>query len=63
MYGIFGTELGEIVDMFAQETSDRVAALLGRLEAPDWEGLRGAAHQLRGAGAGYGLEAGRGPSW
>ena len=47
-------DLGEIVEMFAQEMPNRVATLLGQLEAEDWEGLQRTAHQLKGAAGSYG---------
>ena len=50
-------ELGEIVDMFVEEMPDRVATLLARMNDHDWEGLRTAAHQLKGAAGSYGFGA------
>lgn len=57
LYSSFGDdpELEEILEMFVEEMSDRVAALLDRLHASDWEGLRRAAHQLKGAAGSYGF--------
>lgn len=48
-------DLTEIVEQFALEMPDRVARLLGRLDEADWEGLRRAAHQLKGAAGSYGF--------
>lgn len=50
-------DLGEIVEMFVDEMPDRVSNLLFRLESGDWEELRQAAHQLKGAAGSYGFEA------
>ncbi len=50
-------DLREIVDQFVQEMSDRIAAVVDRMEANDWEGLRRLAHQLKGAAGSYGFEA------
>jgi histidine phosphotransfer protein HptB len=49
-------DLAEIVDLFVEEMSGRVAALLGQLNAADWEGLRRTAHQLKGAAGSYGFD-------
>jgi len=48
-------DLGELVEMFVEEMPDRVADLLNRLNSSDWEGLRRAAHQLKGAAGSYGF--------
>jgi len=48
-------DLTEIVELFVQEMPDRIARLLDRLAASDWEGLRRAAHQLKGAAGSYGF--------
>lgn len=48
-------DLGELVDMFVAEMPDRVANLLARLNDHDWDGLRTAAHQLKGAAGSYGF--------
>lgn len=50
-------DLGGIVDMFVDEMSGRVAALLDQLNTADWEGLRRTAHQLKGAAGSYGFDA------
>jgi HPt (histidine-containing phosphotransfer) domain-containing protein len=49
-------DLGGIVEMFVEEMPDRVSGLMERLNASDWEGLRRAAHQLRGAAGSYGFD-------
>ncbi len=58
MYSTLGgdPDLGEIVEMFVEEMPDRVAALQSQLAAADWEGLRRAAHQLKGAAGSYGFD-------
>ncbi|MGQ9576088.1 MAG: Hpt domain-containing protein [Thermoguttaceae bacterium] len=48
-------DLREIVALFVQEMPQRVATLLERLDCSDWEGLRRAAHQLKGAAGSYGF--------
>jgi HPt (histidine-containing phosphotransfer) domain-containing protein len=48
--------LGQIVPMFVAEMPDRVGQLLARLEAGDWQGLREAAHQMKGAAGSYGFQ-------
>jgi histidine phosphotransfer protein HptB len=50
-------DLREIVDLFVEEMPDRVATLLDKLQSQDWEGLRQAAHQLKGAAGSYGFDA------
>ena len=50
-------DLCGIVEMFVEEMSGRVVALLAHLEAADWEGLRRTAHQLKGAAGSYGFDA------
>lgn len=44
----------EIVEMFVSEIPDRVAALVGAYDGRQWADLRRGAHQLKGAGGGYG---------
>jgi HPt (histidine-containing phosphotransfer) domain-containing protein len=48
-------DLSEIVEMFVAELPERVATLLQCLERQQWESLRRAAHQLKGAGGSYGF--------
>ena len=48
-------DLADIVGMFVQEMPERIARLLDRFAASDWEGLRRAAHQLKGAAGSYGF--------
>jgi histidine phosphotransfer protein HptB len=50
-------DLSEIVDMFVDEMPDRIANLLAQLESGNWEELRRAAHQLKGAAGSYGFDA------
>ena len=49
--------MGELVDLFVEEMPDRVAQLLELLDQGNWEGLRRAAHQLKGAAGSYGFDA------
>ena len=49
-------DLGEIVDMFVDEMPDRIANLLAQFESGNWEELRRAAHQLKGAAGSYGFD-------
>lgn len=57
LYSSLGTDpdLADLVDLFVQEMPDRVAKLLDSLEAGDWDQLRRAAHQLKGAAGSYGF--------
>jgi HPt (histidine-containing phosphotransfer) domain-containing protein len=48
-------DLRDIVELFVDEMPARVAVLLDRLNTGDWEGLRQAAHQLKGAAGSYGF--------
>ena len=50
-------DLRDIVEMFVEEMPGRVASLLEHLNDADWDGLRRAAHQLKGAAGSYGFEA------
>ena len=50
-------DLSEIVGMFVDEMPDRLANLLAQLESGNWEELRRAAHQLKGAAGSYGFDA------
>ena len=58
IYSILGgdPDLGELVGMFVDEMPDRVSNIQTLLEARDWEELRRAAHQLKGAAGSYGFE-------
>jgi HPt (histidine-containing phosphotransfer) domain-containing protein len=47
--------LGQLVDLFVAEMPSQTARLIDRLEARDWEGLRRAAHQLKGSAGSYGF--------
>jgi HPt (histidine-containing phosphotransfer) domain-containing protein len=49
-------ELGELVEQFAAEMPTRVVWLQRHFDAGDWESLRRAAHQLKGASASYGFD-------
>ncbi len=49
-------DLTEIVDQFVGEMPQRAATLLCHLNEKNWEGLRHAAHQLKGAAGSYGFE-------
>ncbi|MCX7428059.1 MAG: Hpt domain-containing protein [Planctomycetia bacterium] len=48
-------DLGEIVQMFVDEMPERVGKINGLVAACDWEGLRSAAHQLKGAAGSHGF--------
>ena len=47
-------DMAEIVREFASELAERVEALEACLQSGDYEQLRTLAHQLKGAGGGYG---------
>jgi HPt (histidine-containing phosphotransfer) domain-containing protein len=49
--------LGQLVDLFVAEMPSQIATLIDCLEACDWEGLRGAAHRLKGSAGSYGFAA------
>lgn len=49
-------DLGGIVEMFVDEMPDRIGNLLAQLESGNWEELRRAAHQLKGAAGSYGFD-------
>ncbi len=49
-------DLGELVDMFADEMPQRVATIQSCWDNGDLEGLGRAAHQLKGAAGSYGFE-------
>ena len=44
----------DIVLQFVEGLSDRISTMEDALRAADFEALRGAAHQLKGSGGGYG---------
>jgi HPt (histidine-containing phosphotransfer) domain-containing protein len=48
-------DLAEIVGLFVQEMPERIARLLERFREHDREGLRRAAHQLKGAAGSHGF--------
>jgi len=48
-------DLGELVGLFVDEMPERVGNIQRLLEARDWEELRRAAHQLKGAAGSYGF--------
>ncbi len=48
-------ELGEMVAQFVAELPSRVAWLQRHLDAGDWEALRRATHQMKGAAGSYGF--------
>jgi HPt (histidine-containing phosphotransfer) domain-containing protein len=50
-------DLAEVVGLFVQEMPERTGRMLERFAASDWEGLRRAAHQLKGAAGSYGFGA------
>jgi len=50
-------DMGELVELFLAELPDRVAALERAMRARDAEMISHLAHQLKGAGGGYGYPA------
>lgn len=50
-------EMNELVEFFVGELDDRVNALTTACSGQDWDTLRQLAHQLKGAGGGYGFPA------
>ncbi len=50
-------DLADIVAMFVDEMPARVATLTSHFDNKDWDGLRQAAHQLKGAAGSYGFAA------
>ncbi|HEY4761100.1 MAG TPA: Hpt domain-containing protein [Thermoguttaceae bacterium] len=50
-------DLGDLVSLFVDEMADRVANIVDLLDMRDWEGLRRAAHQIKGAAGSYGFDA------
>ncbi len=59
IYSTLGSDpdLGELVELFVDEMPDRVKNLTTLLEQADWEELRRAVHQLKGAAGSYGFDA------
>jgi histidine phosphotransfer protein HptB len=49
-------DLADIVEMFVDEMPERVENLLHCLDEKNWNELRQAAHQLKGAAGSYGFE-------
>jgi HPt (histidine-containing phosphotransfer) domain-containing protein len=49
--------LGQLVGLFVAEMPAQIARLVDAHEARDWEGLRRAAHQLKGSAGSYGFPA------
>jgi HPt (histidine-containing phosphotransfer) domain-containing protein len=49
-------QLSEMVEQFVAEMPSRVAWMQRHLEAQDWEALRRAAHQMKGAAGSYGFD-------
>jgi histidine phosphotransfer protein HptB len=50
-------DLGDLVTLFVEEMTDRVAHLYDLYNRKDWEELRRSAHQLKGAAGSYGFGA------
>ncbi len=48
-------DMVELVEFFVEEMADRVQAISGAADTNDLGQLRTVAHQLKGAGAGYGF--------
>ncbi len=57
LYSSLGADpdLGELVELFVAEMPERVATFRGLFARQQWEELRRAAHQLKGAAGGYGF--------
>ena len=51
------TTLSKLVELFVDEMPDRVQNLTTLLKQANWEELRRAAHQLKGAAGSYGFDA------
>ncbi len=49
-------EMVELIELFVEELPNRLEAIGEALAAGDWSELSRLAHQLRGAGAGYGFD-------
>ena len=58
LYSTLGADpdLGEIVEMFVDEMPERISNLLDHFNTSNWEELRRAAHQLKGAAGSYGFD-------
>lgn len=58
IYSSFGNDpdLGELVQMFVAEMPDRIAVFEQTSARGDREGLRRAAHQMKGAAGSYGFD-------
>jgi histidine phosphotransfer protein HptB len=50
-------DLGDLVTLFVEEMSDRVGNILDLYNRHEWEELRRAAHQIKGAAGSYGFGA------
>jgi HPt (histidine-containing phosphotransfer) domain-containing protein len=50
-------DLGDLVTLFVEEMPDRVAHIQDMLNRHDWEELKRAAHQIKGAAGSYGFGA------
>jgi HPt (histidine-containing phosphotransfer) domain-containing protein len=48
--------MGELVDMYVEETPGRITALEQALASGDSDALRRAAHQMKGAAGSYGFD-------
>jgi HPt (histidine-containing phosphotransfer) domain-containing protein len=48
-------DLGDLVTLFVDEMAERVANIMDLLNRCEWEGLRRAAHQIKGAAGSYGF--------
>jgi histidine phosphotransfer protein HptB len=57
MYSTLGgdPDLGDLVTLFVEEMPNRVANILDLLNRGEWEELRRAAHQIKGAAGSYGF--------
>ena len=49
-------EMAELVQFFVDEIDDRIDTIQTKAQSKDIAGLRTIAHQLKGAGTGYGFE-------
>ena len=59
MYSTLGgdPDLSDLVTLFVEEMPNRVANILDLLDRSEWEELRRAAHQIKGAAGSYGFGA------
>jgi len=58
IYSTFGddADLTVILEIFVDELPERASKMESYFQGADWEGLRQAAHQLKGAAGSYGFQ-------